>query len=212
MAGKERKLVTDEDVERYVWGPKRLRKKRGGSGRGAIMELFALCCPPDDPFIDPVEKGKEAVRDWKDEHPPSPVRVLMKDGVWLVPQEPPPASRSVTRQRRLIEAGRCRVCGRPRGEDGSKTMCRRCADKVSRRAKAARSQWTEEQRAKFIGQVDARKKRLRQDGRCVACGGARAPGLKARCRTCADKNRDKSRRQRRARRVGEDARLSMAAE
>lgn len=43
----------------------------------------------------------------------------------------PKIDRRVAYQLRMIAAGRCRQCGKKRGKDGTTSLCRPCADKVS---------------------------------------------------------------------------------
>lgn len=212
-----RKLVTDEDVERYLYGPKSPPKKGGKDGRGPIMELFALCCPPDDPFVDRnIRKlgglREEARRREAEEHPPSPVRIIMKNGVYVEPEppaeppsaEPTPSSRAAAWMARKVAEGSCRRCGKGRGEDGSETYCRPCADHMSDRARDKRRQWGPDEKARAAAVNKARRVRLIAEGKCRRCGKPRDTGLAALCGVCSEKAKAMCKR-RKARRRAERA-------
>ena len=78
-------LVTDRDVDEWYerWlarrsAPAYAGKPSAGGHRGGIWPLFEGISPAG-PLRAPAEKRKA----YDEAHPPSPVRVLMKDGVWL---------------------------------------------------------------------------------------------------------------------------------
>lgn len=72
------------------------------------------------------------------------------------------------RQERLISQGLCYVCGKPRGNNGTKTMCRECADKRKMEATIKRNERLE-------------------NGLCTCCGVPRGEdGTTIYCRRCAD--------------------------
>ncbi len=192
--------VTDEDVDRFLemaGRPKRLPKGDGGTGRGSFMESVALCLPKDDPFANTESRAKGRAA-WEEEHPPGPVRHLMKDGVWLVPQpQAPGSSRTAIRDKELIEAGRCRRCGKPRGGDGTSSYCRPCADFHAERFRRMRAERTEEERQEA---ADARRKKRHARiaaGLCKRCGRPRGEdGNPSTCRPCGDKLGARARRRR----------------
>jgi hypothetical protein len=77
-------------------------------------------------------------------------------------------------QQARIDAGLCKDCGKPRGDDGTTIRCRACAEAASVRSAA---------RTKQI-----RKERL-EAGLCYRCGRPR-DALTVLCSTCLGKNRD----------------------
>jgi hypothetical protein len=74
-------------------------------------------------------------------------------------------------QQARIDAGLCKDCGQPRGDDGTAVRCRACAEAASLRSTA---------RTKHI-----RKERL-EAGLCLRCGGQR-DALTVLCPTCLGK-------------------------
>jgi hypothetical protein len=71
------------------------------------------------------------------------------------------------RRERQREAGLCLNCGEPRGDNGTKTRCRNCADTQTAYARE-------------------RRERLIQERLCVRCAGPRGEGgTKDLCRACA---------------------------
>ena len=56
-----------------------------------------------------------------------------------------------------VEKGLCAFCGKPRGEDGSKWMCRQCCDRTN----ASSREYTQQLKKEVI---------LHYGGKCVCCG------------------------------------------
>lgn len=84
------------------------------------------------------------------------------------PPKPPPLTPKERREKLLAE-GKCQACAQPRGENGTRSYCRPCADKHTR------------------GEM-ARQKRTVAEGRCQRCGVWRGlDGTAHHCRACADK-------------------------
>jgi hypothetical protein len=83
--------------------------------------------------------------------------------------------RSHAWRQRQIEKGNCKDCGRPRGKDGTKTLCRACANRP----------------------LEWRQRRI-EAGLCEDCGRPRGKnGTATNCRPCADEDATRSRERRR---------------
>lgn len=100
-----------------------------------------------------------------------------------------------------IAAGLCRECGKPRGSDGTNTMCRRCANRASHLVRQARDITTAPERA---ARKAARQKRRAEQERirimraqCRDCGveriGATRRGRCPRCKAEREAARERKR-------------------